>query len=610
MADKKVTVNIDINANIEPTIANLKQLKKQLKETAAGSAEFNKISASIRDVDDALKDASATSDDFFGYLENADGPLGVLGKGLRSAEKNFSSFNAVLKASVIGIIVAAVAGLAAAISQSEKATAKIQPILEGFEKILNGVFAAIEPLFDVMIELATKALPYVTQGFKVAYSAITSFIQGIGKLGSAIGKLFKGDFVGAYETAKEAVTGFGTRYEEANQRFEAGTKELTKKEKEQLTERNKNRAEALKTQKELQAEALKKQKELEAQAAEERKRIREDELKELLAGQKEAYLETLTDREQEEYKVIEHYQSLLALATKYGDDTTIIKEAQAAKLKDIDDKYRKEEADKAEKADEDQKKKREDFMKYMQENYENLKKFEQEREEMSFRTNQAIDQSWVNLGQNISNIVGSVKQVFEEGSNAAKAFAIAQIAINAASSIGQILVNNQAAQFEFTKAIATGKAAILSAIPKLANPFTAPIGIAEAAAGKAAIAGAVAGKAALKVTTGLQIAAVGVSSATQIAAVLSAKKAGSSGGGSGGGGGESAGGGTAVSAPTVGPVSIPQIQSGQGVNPTQQIGETIAKSQGNIRAYVVSKDLQSQGALDRRASRAATFNGG
>ena len=28
MADKKVTIDIDINANLEPTIANLKLLKK------------------------------------------------------------------------------------------------------------------------------------------------------------------------------------------------------------------------------------------------------------------------------------------------------------------------------------------------------------------------------------------------------------------------------------------------------------------------------------------------------------------------------------------------------------------------------------------------------
>jgi hypothetical protein len=601
MADKKVTIDIDINADIEPTIANLKLLKKQLKETAAGSEEFKKISGQIRELDDAIKDAAATSDDFAGYLENASGPLGVLGKGLRSAEKNFSSFNAVLKASIIGIIVAAIAGLAAAISQSEKATAKIQPILQGFEKILNGVFAAIEPLFDALIDLATKAMPYVTQGFKVAYSAITSFLQGIGKLGSALSKLFKGDFAGAWDDAKASVTEFGKRYEEANQRFEAGSKELTKKEKEELDKRKKDRE-----------EFLKKKAEQEKQAAEEAKKLREADLQTIMEGQKEAFLELLSQREEEEYKVNEHYSSLIALATKYGQDTASLKEAQALKLKEIDDKYKKEETEKAEKEAEEQKKKREDFATYMRENYENLKKMEAEREQLTFATNQAIDQSWVDLGQNISNIIGSVKGVFEEGSAAAKAFAIAQIVINAASSIGQILVNNQAAQFEYNKAIATGNAAILMSIPKLTNPFTAPLGIAEAAAGKAAIAGAIAGKAALKVTTGLQIATVGVSSAAQIAAVLSSKSAGGGGGNTGGGGGgvASGGGGGAIPAPTVGPTAIPQIQSGQGVNPTQQIGETIANSQGTVRAYVVSKDIQTQGALDRRASRAATFNGG
>lgn len=602
MADKKVTIDIEVNADIEPTIANLKVLKKQLKETAAGSEEFKKIYNQIDDLEDKIKSAKNTSSDWIDSLESAGGPIGALGAGLNKLKVSTQSFGAALKATGIGLIVTLIAGLAAAIGNSERATQKIQPVLEGFQKILNGVFAAIEPLFDALIDLATKAMPYVTEGFKVAYSAITSFLQGIGKLGSALSKLFKGDFAGAWNDAKASVTEFGVRYEEANKRFEAGSKELTKKEKEELDKRKKDRE-----------EFLKKKKEQEAQAAEEAKKLREEDLKTIMEGQKEAFLELLSAREEEEYKVNEHYSSLIALATKYGQDTVSLKEAQALKLKEIDDKYKKEEAEKAEKDAEEQKKKREDFATYMRENYENLKKMEAEREQLTFATNQAIDQSWVDLGQNISNIIGSVKGVFEEGSAAAKAFAIAQIVINAASSIGQILVNNQAAQFEYNKAIATGNAAILSAIPKLTNPFTAPLGIAEAAAGKAAIAGAIAGKAALKVSTGLQIATVGVSSAAQIAAVLSAKSSGGGGGNTGGGGGggvASGGGAGAIPAPTVGPTAIPQIQSGQGVNPTQQIGETIAKSQGTVRAYVVSKDIQTQSALDRRASRAATFNGG
>ena len=191
----------------------------------------------------------------------------------------------------------------------------------------------------------------------------------------------------------------------------------------------------------------------------------------------------------------------------------------------------------------------------------------------------------------------------------AKAFGIAQVAINAAASIGQILVNARAAQFEYDKAIATGNAAILMAIPKLVNPITAPLGIAEAAAGKAAVAGGIAGKAALKVNTTLQVAAVGVSSAAQIAAILSAGKS-KSAGASGGGSASAAGGGAIPNAPTIAPTAAPQIQTGGGMNPTQQIGETISASQKPIRAYVISGDVTSQQALDRRTSRAATFSAG
>jgi hypothetical protein len=65
---EKVVVDLEVISNLEPTLANLKALKKQLKDTAAGSSDFNKLSAAIRDMDDAIKDASATSDDF-AYLD-------------------------------------------------------------------------------------------------------------------------------------------------------------------------------------------------------------------------------------------------------------------------------------------------------------------------------------------------------------------------------------------------------------------------------------------------------------------------------------------------------------------------------------------------------------
>jgi hypothetical protein len=108
-------------------------------------------------------------------------------------------------------------------------------------------------------------LPYVTQGFKVAYSALSSFLQGIGMVGSAVKKFISGDFAGAWDDAKKSVTEFGTRYEEANKRFIAGSKELTDKEKEEQAKRladqkaaaEKREAEALKAQEKEQALLLK-----------------------------------------------------------------------------------------------------------------------------------------------------------------------------------------------------------------------------------------------------------------------------------------------------------------------------------------------------------------
>ena len=73
------------------------------------------------------------------------------------------------------------------------------------------------------------------------------------------------------------------------------------------------------------------------------KQIKNQELKELLNGQKEVMLKLLSEREQEEFKVNEHYSSLLFIATKYKQDTTQIKAAQAKELLQIDERYRKKE---------------------------------------------------------------------------------------------------------------------------------------------------------------------------------------------------------------------------------------------------------------------------
>lgn len=251
----------------EGSIAQLKELKKQLKNAAAGSEEFKALYNQIDDLEDKIKGSKKASSDWIDTLESAGGPIGALGAGLNKAKVATTSFSAALKATGIGLVIAAVAGLTAAFAKNEGAMKKLEPIMTQFGRILNGILAALEPVINAVIEFATDALPYVTQGFEVAYSAMSSFLQGLGLLGSAVKKFISGDFSGAWDDAKKSVSEFGTRYEAANKRFIEGTKELTSAEKEEQERRLAQQKEAAEKAEQIRkaAEEKRKQEELDKQ---------------------------------------------------------------------------------------------------------------------------------------------------------------------------------------------------------------------------------------------------------------------------------------------------------------------------------------------------------
>jgi len=67
----------------------------------------------------------------------------------------------------------------------------------------------------------------------------------------------------------------------------------------------------------------------------------------------------------------------------------------------------------------------------------------------------------------------------------------------------------------------------------------------------------------------------------------------------------------APTAPKIASTPVPQIPgTAGGNNPTSQIAQTLSKASDKpVKAYVVSGDVTSQQALDRRTTRAATFSG-
>jgi hypothetical protein len=622
---EKIKVQLDIESNIEPTIANLKLLKKQLKDTAAGSAEFNKISAQIRDLDDSIKDASATSDDFAGYLENASGPLGMLGKGLRGAEKSFSSFNAVLKTSVIGILVAAVGGLVAAFSESETAMKKMQPIFIAFEKILGGIFKAFEPVLDAFIELAIDVLPYITKGIGTFYSGLFTLFTLVKNVGVSVGKILQGVFTLDFDALKEGAAGIkdafvsvGKTFDETYKRFEAGTKEQTKTEKLNAEERQKLLDEA--------------QKKREAAEAEAKKRRDEADKVEL-----DAFKSTLDERAKAEYEaglLLEQQRATLAAAGR--TDMTAIEEQYRITLAGIKKKY---DDDAAKVQEEIDKKAKADLLKKNEEERGILLSSLQSKIEQLDRENKLIEgdfeQDLVRLAtqrdilaqqeatelqnteltefqkteirkkyadarrtisdQEIATEKAATEakqainlgylQLFEQFGNTLtqlagknKALAIAGVVISQAAAIGQIVANTGIAN---AKAIAASP--LTFGAPWVAiNSISAGLSIATTIAGA-------------------------VKSIQQINAAAS--QAGVTGGGGGSVGGAPTisygGGGAGTSVPT------PTVQSGAGISPSAQIAAQLQKTASTpVRAYVIASEISSVQALDRRTSAASTFSGG
>jgi hypothetical protein len=62
--------------------------------------------------------------------------------------------------------------------------------------------------------------------------------------------------------------------------------------------------------------------------------------------------------------------------------------------------------------------------------------------------------------------------------------------------------------------------------------------------------------------------------------------------------------------PSIPSIQAPQITTAGGNNPTTQLAQTLSNAQSPIKAYVVSTDVSSMQALDRRTNRAATLSAG
>jgi hypothetical protein len=540
-------------------------LNTATEETAEG---FTKLQLRIRETQKALQQAAEAGDKttfnkLKGDLEDLEDQLEAVNLGaakfddalsalpgpaglVGNAMKSVDGAFKLLAANPVIAIIGVLAGLFMLLKESLDKTAEGQ-------KVLNTISEAFGKILGPIMAIVQKVAIPVFEGFAFVLEKVA---EGFSKFAKFLG-IAQDDIDEASRNSSESLK---KKYEEQEKlEQEAETKAAEKRKKAEEDRKKKAEERARKEKEEaakraaIQAEAEKIQ--LEATLSQLSSRDRElkereirfqDELKKLkLAG-----VTDLTNFENE------YRMDQLAINQKFDDEETKRQaEVNAKKLeeqKKIDDAALKQTEEK--------------------------NKFILESEVATATAIQFIQDTQVGNVAKVGNILSGIA-----GKN--KKLAIAGLVIEQGANIAKVVIDT-------ARAITAATAA---AAPFIANPITTI----PATANLARVI------AQTKIGAALSIAGIVAGAAKGIATINSAQIPGSSGGGGAGVGG---GGGVSIPTPPIPSTSAPTVQGGTPTDPTSLIRQTISGAMGRpIRAYVVSQDVSSTQALDRRTNTAATF---
>jgi hypothetical protein len=677
MADKNIKVKVDVEADVQPTIAELKRLKLQLKE-AADPAEFKKLQQQINDTEDAIKAARTGADNFAEILGTLPGPIGNISNAVGGTVQNLKQFGALkfadIKASFTDLgkdVVDAGKGLLKLTGITkiyEVTTAATSKALQFFGVSLNASntaakalgatlatltaatgIIAIVALVDILsnawdnyskkaerAEEAQKKLnESLLKGSKVALDAESASVKRTG------------DLLLAQAKARGANAAEIYKIEQSNRKLL-----LESQERYYNDLKNKDSDEAIaalnnikNTQNEIkiaeanfQADKLQKSKDNAEKNAQKTKAESDKEiadkkkaLEEITKNDKAAALSLLDERDQQRRKIVNDYNEQIKLAAANGKDTIILEEAKLNALDILKAKFKKEDDDKQDeinlKAKEKIEKDTEDLLKQAA-----IQKGEDDARYERIAAGARFDldlQSQILEQKKIKDAEYYASQLDNENLTAEQ---IREL--NDRKLADQIFYTEKSSQIERDRVAVKqkalddiisiagaetdiGKAALIAkqilSAKELVLEVTRTITFSAQAAARSTVAVAEGTAQTAKVgfpqniplLIGYAAQAFGIISA--IKSAVGAAKASATGNGS------TIPSISAPPAPTYGgtpTMTTPQIQTTGGMNPNTQLAQTLSNAQKPIRAFVVSGDISSQQALDRRTSRAATFSAG
>lgn len=547
----------------------IRETQKELQKAAAAGdkVKFSELKGQLEELEDELEAVQLAAGKFDDTLASLPGPAGAAGNAIKGVDGAFK----LLAANPVVAVIAAIGGLFLLLYESLQKTSKGQEVLnrlsEAFGKILGPIMAIVQ---------------------KVAIPVFETFAFILEKVGEGFNKFAK--FLGIAEADIE---------EASRNSSEALQKQYEEQQK--LEEEADKKAE----------EARKKREEERKKAAEERRK-REEEAQKILT---EATLSLLADRDreikereirfQEELKKLKAagVKDLTAFEEEYRLDVlNINKKYDDEEKKRLEEKQKEEEAKRKEQAEKDKAEREKAFQDRLL-GIESDLEFEAQTADEKLRLITEKEQALLSqegLTQNERTLIA------RQAAREREAVAVSEQEAKAAILMAELDLVNQFGSFLSAIAGENKKLAIAGVLVQQAASIGQIIANTAIANAKAVAASPLTGglpwTAINSVSAGLSIAS---SVAAAVKSIQQIKQSDSGGSPQGASVPRISSG---LSPRGVEGTSAPVIAGTQQVNAGSQIAQTISRGQQQpVRAYVVSGEVSSQQALDRRTSVAATF---
>jgi len=208
----------------EQNDSKFKSLKSQIRETTValqkladagqeGTKEFEDLRTQLDDLNDAQERVAFQSGQIDDKLASLPGPVGQVGQAIQGFNESVNRFGKGLTAAlgVVGLIVGAFLALKESLSRTEEGQKKLTQITEAFTKIMNGLFAIIEPIAMLLADLVVQFLSNdkVLKVLSKTFATFAAIVKGSFTIVKELATFVGNNLVNTFKTAAGIIGGFG-----------------------------------------------------------------------------------------------------------------------------------------------------------------------------------------------------------------------------------------------------------------------------------------------------------------------------------------------------------------------------------------------------------------